>query len=114
MPTRYAPSGWAYGSAIQLPAGVAAMTVVPSGIADIGAAGDVFGIRAVGDEVGNDGALGGRGGRFEDAGDDVLFVGRELQSAAGLSRLQGKGLAWVLYALLLLLFALCHALADHL
>src|ERR1035441_11082894 len=45
---------------------------------------------------------------------DILFVGRELQSAGGLSRLQGKRLAWVLYALLLLLFALCHPLAHHL
>src|ERR1035441_7556477 len=57
------------------------------GIADIGAAGDVFGVGAVGDEVGDDGALGGRGGRFEDARDHVLFVGREPHGADGLARL---------------------------
>ena len=62
-------------------------------VADVGAAGDVLGVDAVGDEVGDDGVLGGRGGSFEDAGDHVLFVGRELQAAGGLARLQGEGLA---------------------
>src|ERR1035437_6535990 len=86
------------------------------GVADIGAAGEVFGVSAVADEVGNDGAFGGRGGRFEDARDDVLFVGRELQSAGGLARLQGEGLACGggLQCALLLFFALFDALADHL
>ncbi len=84
-------------------------------VADIGAAGDVFGVDAVGDVVGNDGVLGGRGGGFEDGGDDVLFVGRELQCAGGLAGLQRERLARVLRnALFLLLFAQFDALADHL
>src|ERR1039458_7488308 len=56
------------------------------GVADIGPAGNVFGVDAVGDEVGDDGVLGGRGGRIENARDDVLFVRRELQRAHGLAR----------------------------
>ena len=62
-------------------------------VADIGAARDVFGVGAVGDVVGNDGVLGGRGGSFEDGGDHVLLVGRELQCAGGLAGLQGERLA---------------------
>ena len=45
-------------------------------VADIGTAGDVFGVRGFGDVVGNDGVLSGRDGRLENSGDDVLLVGR--------------------------------------
>ncbi len=84
-------------------------------VADVGAAGDVLGVGAVGDEVGDDGVFGGRGGRFEDAGDDVLFVGRELEVAHGLARLESERLAGgILRTLLLLLFAEFDALADYL